>query len=204
MPADRPEAVEIRKGMEDAQAVVRDRAMLEKWVAYRDAYHRVLAGYRSAYQQIYEAVAEEVLGLRNELNTSEPYRLAPKGDRDAVIDRYFGTGGALHLPDVDVSSAEDLLAASGRHSLSALQGIAVGLAGWRSAIEAELMKLAKPEAGPTPPTPPGQKTCEWRPLAELRGRSFGPHETKELEHHIDEMKERLTKKLAEGFTVLVK
>ncbi|MBK8482432.1 MAG: hypothetical protein IPL40_14915 [Proteobacteria bacterium] len=204
VPADRPEAVEIRQGMEDAQAVVRDRAILEKWIAYRDAYHRVLARYRSAYEQVHDSVAEETLGLRNELLDSDPYRKAPEAKRDAVLDRYFGAEGPLHLANADVSTAEDLLAASGRHSLSALQGIAVGLPGWRSTIEADLLKLAKPEPGPTPPAPPAEKTYEWRPLAELGGRSFGPHAAKELERRLDQLKERLKQKLAEGFTVVVK
>ena len=58
--------------------------------------------------------------------------------------------------------------------------------------------------GPIPRTPPPQKTYEWRPLAELGGRSFGPQQTDELEHQIDQLKERLKQKLAQGFTVVVK
>jgi hypothetical protein len=204
LPADRPEAMEILKGAEDAQAIVREQAILEKWIAYRDAYHRVLAGYRSAYQQIYEAVAEQVRDLKNALAADEPYRNAPEGQRDRVLEQYFGAGGPLHLPDVNVASADDLLAASTRYSLSALQGLAVGLSGWRATIEAELLKLATPPPGPTPPTPPPHKTYEWRPLAELGGRSFGPHQTEELERQLDQLKERLKQKLAQGFTVIVK
>jgi hypothetical protein len=201
---DRPEAGDIVKGAEDAQAIIRGHAILEKWVAYRDAYHRILAGYRSTYQQVYEAVREQVLDLKEALASAEPYRNAPDGKRDGVLERYFGVGGPLHLPGVTVATAEDLLAASTRHSLSALRGLAVGLSGWRSTIEAELVKLVTPPPGPTPPTAPPQKTYEWRPLAELGGRSFGPHQTEELERHFDRLKERLKQKLAEGFTVIVK
>lgn len=121
-----------------------------------------------------------------------------------VLERYFGAGGPLHLPDVNVATAEDLLAALTRYSLSALQGLAVGLSGWRSTIEAGLLKLATPPPGPIPATLPPQKTYEWRPLAELGGRSFGPHQAEELEHRLDQLKERLKQKLADGFTVVVK
>lgn len=69
---------------------------------------------------------------------------------------------------------------------------------------AALLKLARPEPGPTPPTPPTQRTYEWRPLAEFGGRSFGPHEGKELERQLDQLKERLKQKLADGFTVVIK
>src|SRR5205807_2196559 len=165
VPPDRPEAEEIRLGLEDAQAVVRERAILERWPAYRDAYHRALDGYRAAYQEIRDRVAEEVAGLRRSILDGRPYGDAPNPQGDAVLDRYFGEGGALCILHAAASTPEDLLAAAGRHGLSAMQGIAVGLSGWRSTIEADLLRLAQPEREPTPAAPPGQKTYELRPLA---------------------------------------
>lgn len=204
VPADRPEAAEIRKAMEDAEAVVRERAILDKWTAFRDAYHRVLERYRTAYQHIYAGVAEEVMALRRALTTGDAYRQAPADRRDAVVDRYFGPGGPLHLPMVDVSTPKDLLASSARHSLTALQGIVVGLPGWRSTIEAELFHLSRREKESPPPLPPPDRTYEWRPLAELGGRRFAPDQAGELERELDETKDKLKRKLAEGFTVIVK
>jgi hypothetical protein len=206
-PRDRPEAEEVRKGLEDAQAVVHETAILDSWTAYRDAYHRALGGYRSAYQQIYASVSEDVAGLRGALLEGEPYRDAPPGERDPLLEHYFAAGGPLHLPNVDLRTAENLLAASERHSLSALQGLAVGLSGWRSTIEAELLRLALPGSAAAPPpaaVPPAEKAYEWRPLAELGGRSFGPHQAAELEHQLDQIKERLTGKLGEGYTVVIR
>jgi hypothetical protein len=204
VPNDRPEAEEIRKGLEDAQAVIRERAILERWPAYRDAYHRAFDGYRLAYQQIRDGVTEGVAALRDSILDGRPYREAPSQLRDAILDRYFGQDGPLYLLDAAVSTPENLLAAAGRHSLSALQSIAIGLSGWRSTIEAELVRLAQPEREPAPETPPGHKTYEWRPLAEFGGRSFGPHEAQELARQLDQLKERLTQKLAQGFTVVIK
>src|SRR5207247_1444600 len=64
VPAHRPEAAELKKAIEDADVVIRDRSILEKWTAFRDAYHRVLDRYRAAYQHVYVGVAEETLVLR--------------------------------------------------------------------------------------------------------------------------------------------
>ncbi len=206
-PPDRPEAEEIRLGMEDALAVVRERAILDKWTAYRDAYHRALAGYRSAYQQIHATVAREVAGLRRALLDGEPYRNAPPGGREALLDRYFAADGPLHLTDLELSTPGALLAACERHSLGALLGIAVGLPGWRSTIEAELLRSAQPElaaAAPPAAVAPAQRIYDWRPLAELGGRSFGPPQAGELASELDEIKERLAAKLAAGFTVVIK
>ena len=202
VPADRPEAIVIRSAMEDVEAVVRERTILEKWTAFRDAYHRVLDRYRSVYQHVYAGVAEETLILRRGITSGDTYRQAPENKRDAVLERYFGHG-PLHLPKVDVGTAEDLLASSARHSLTALQGILVGLPGWRSTIEAELLQLRRPEKEEAPPPPP-ERTFEWRPLAELGGRRFGPDQAGELERELDQTKDRLKRKLAEGFTVIVK
>lgn len=203
VPTDRPETTEISKAIEDAEAVVHEHTILEKWPAFRDAYHRVLDRYRSAYQHIYAAVAEEVMGLRQGLTASEAYRQAPGDRRDAVLDRYFGRAGPLHLPKVDVSTPEDLLANSARQNLTGLQGIVVGLPGWRSNIEAELLHLRGPQREPPPPLPP-DRTYEWRPLTELGGRRFAPEQAGELERELDQTKDKLKRKLAEGFTVVVK
>jgi hypothetical protein len=203
VPADRPEAAEIRKAMEDADAVVHERTILDKWTAFRDAYHRVLERYRTAYQHIYAGVAEEVLALRRALTAGDAYRQAPENKRDVVLDRYFGPGGPLHLPEVDVATPEDLLAISARYSLAALQGILVGLSGWRSNIEAELLNLRRPEKE-SPPPASSERTFEWRPLAELGGRRFAPSQAGELERELDQTKDKLKRKLAEGFTVVVK
>ena len=200
---ERPEAEEIRKGLEDAEAVVAGKAILDRWPAYRDAYHRALAAYRTAYQQVYGTVRQAVEGLRSELVEGEAYRTAPADGRDAVLARYFGPGGALHLPAADVTTAEELLAAAVRHSLNALQGIPLALPGWRSAIEADLLALPRP-VPPTGPGPPPVKTYEWRPQADLAGRRFQPGEETALDRQLDEIKARLRRKLAEGFTIVVK
>jgi hypothetical protein len=203
VPIDRPEAADIRNAIEDADVVVRERAILEKWIAFRDAYHRALDRYRMAYGHIYAAVADEVSSLRRALTGSDAYRDAPDNKRDAVLEYYFGPAGPLSLPKVELSTPEELLASSARHSLAALQGILIGLAGWRSTIEADLLRLRRPEGEP-PPALPTDRTFEWRPLTELGGRRFTPAQAGELERELDQVKDKLKQKLAEGFTVVVK
>jgi hypothetical protein len=201
VPPDSAEAVGIRKALEDAEAIVRERAILEKWAAFRDAYHEVLEHYRAAYQGVYASVAEELAVFRQAI-MSKANGEAPTDKRDTVLERYFGTGGPLYLPKVSVGTPDELLASSARHSLMGLQGILVGLPGWRSAIEAELLQLRCPDTG-SPPQP-SDRTFEWRPLVEFGGRRFGPNQAGELEIELDETKNRLKRKLAEGFTVVIK
>ena len=203
VPADRPEAFELKKALEDAEAVIRDHSIFEKWTAFCDAYHRVLDHYRVAYEAVYTDVAEGTEGLHREMIDGEAYQQAPAARRDVVLRRYFGHGGPLYVPKVNVGTPDDLLASSARHTLTALQGILVGLLGWRSTIEAELLQLRHPGKD-TPPPPPPDRTYEWRPLAELGGRRFGPHQMSELERELDETKSKLKGKLSEGFTVVVK
>jgi len=203
VPANRPEATELANAIEDAETIVRDQAILEKWPAFRDAYHRVFDRYKAAYEDIYAGVSAETAGLQRGIVSCEAYRNAPDGKRDAVLERYFGQGGPLHLPKVYVRTPEDLLTNSARHSLAELQGILVGLPGWRSTIEAELFQLRDGGKEPAPSTP-SDRMFEWRPLAELGGRRFGPDQAAELERELDQTKERLKRKLAEGFTVIVK
>ena len=203
VPSDRPEAVEIRRSIEDIQAIMRERSILEKWTAFRDAYHRVFDLYRAAYELIYVGVAEEVMRLRDSVASGNSYCQAPANGRDAVLNRSFGPAGPLHLPKIDVDTPETLLASSSRHSLTALQGILVGLSGWRSTIEAELIRLRGSEKQPPPPMST-DRIFEWRPLAEFGDRRFTPEQASELEQELDQTKERLKRRLSEGFTVIVK
>jgi len=203
VPPDRAEAADIQRALEDANAVVRERAILEKWAAFRDAYHGALERYRAAYQHVYASVADEVLALRQAITSSNIYSEAPSDKRDNVIERYFDNGGALCMPKVSVGTADELLASCAQHSLTELHGILVGLPGWRSTIEAELLQLRQPGKEPSPPQA-ADRTFEWRPLVEFGGRRFGPDQSSDLELELNKTKDRLKRKLAEGFTVVVR
>jgi len=201
LPSDSPEVKEILKSLEDAEAVVREHGIFEKWAPYHDAYQKGFAAYRKGYQRLYGAAVEAVETLREGLKKAPSYLEAPEVEAKRIMERYFGAGGPLNLPKIEIGSAEGLLSASARHTVSALQALLVGLSGWRSTIEAELSNSRKT---PPPPEPTPQKTYEWRPLVELGGRRFSPGESRELEEQLDQLKEKLKRKLGEGFTVVVK
>ena len=202
-PETHPNATVIAEAGEDMDAIVRDKAVVERWSDYRSAVDGASRAYRDIYRQAHDRIRQEVDEAVAAIRDGEAYAQAPGEERDRVVDAVFGPGRVCHYPLVDVGSAAQLIEAAGRRSLTALDQARVALPGYRAQVEAELRQLA------TPPPEPDEKVFEWRPPEDLTGRRFATEqevdeafarEVKRLQRSADDLKARIR----EGFTVVVK
>ena len=202
-PETHPNATVIAEAREDMDAIVRDKAVVERWADYRSAVDGASRAYRDIYRQAQDRIRQEVDEAVAAIRDGDAYAQAPGEERDRVVDAVFGPGRVCHYPLVDVGSAAQLIEAAGRRSLTALDQARVALPGYRAQVEAELRQLA------TPPPEPDEKVFEWRPPEDLTGRRFATEqevdeafarEVKRLQRSADDLKARIR----EGFTVVVK
>ena len=202
-PETHPDATVIAEAREDMDAIVRDKAVVERWADYRKASDQACRAYREVYRQAYETIREEVEEAVAALRGGEAYARAPGEQRDGVVDAVFGPGRICHYPPVDVASAARLIEAAGRRSLTSLDQARVALPSYRAQVEAELRKLA------APPPDPDEKVFEWRAGQDLTGRRFATEqevdeafaqEATKLQRSAEDLKARIR----EGFTVVVK
>ena len=202
-PETHPNARVIAQAREDMDAIVRVKAVVERWADYQKALDQAGRAYREIYRRAYDETRQEVERAVAAIRGGEAYARAPGDQRDRVVDAVFGPGRVCHYPQVDVGSAAQLIEAAGRRSLTSLDQARVALPGYCAQVEAELRKLA------APPPDPDEKVFEWRTSYNLTGRRF------ETEREVDEAFAQATKKLQrsaeelkarirEGFTVVVK
>ena len=202
-PETHPYAKVIARAREDMAALVRDKAVVERWADYRKASDQACRAYREIYRQAYDEIRQEVEGAVAAIRGGPAYAQAPGEQRDQVVDAVFGPGRVCHYPQVDVGSATQLIEAAGRRSLTSLQQARVALPGYRAQVEANLRLLA------APPPDPGKKVFEWRNGDDLTGRRFS------TEREVDEAfaqeaaklqqsAEALKARIRAGFTVVVK
>ena len=198
-----PNAGVIAEAREDMAAIVRDKAVVERWPDYRKAADQAFRAYREIYRRAYDTIREEVEGAVAALRGGDAYAQAPAEQRDAVVDAVFGPGRVCHYPQVEVGSAVQLIEAAGRRSLTSLAQARVALPGYCAQVEAELRELA------APPPEPDEKVFEWRTSHDLRGRRFATEqeiedafaqEAAKLQRSAEELKARIR----EGFTVVVR
>ena len=198
-----PGAKIITDAREDMDAIVRDKAVVERWADYRNAFDEASRSYRDIYGQAHDRIRQEVEEAVAAIRDADAYAGAPGEQRDRVVDAVFGQGGVCHYPQVDIGSATQLIEAAGRRSLTSLNQARVALPGYCAQVQAELRQLA------APPSDPGEKVFEWRPPNNLTGRRFATEqevdeefarETTRLKRSADELKARIR----EGFTVVVK
>lgn len=203
VPETHPNATVITEAREDMNAIVRDKAVVERWADYRSAFDEASRGYRDIYREAHDRIRHEVDEAVATIGGGDAYARAPGELRDKVVDEVFGPGRVCHYPQVDVGSAAQLLEAAGRRSLTALDQARVALPGYRARVEAELRRLA------TPPPEPDEKVFEWRAGQNLTGRRFATEqevdeafaqETKKLQRSAETLKARIRA----GFTVVVK
>ena len=193
----------IAQAREDMDAIVRDKAVVERWADYQKASDQACRAYREIYRRAYDETRQEVEGAVAAIRSGEAYARAPGEQRDRVVDAVFGPGRVCHYPQVDVGSAAQLIEAAGRSSLTSLDQARVALPGYCARVEAELRQLA------APPPDPDEKVFEWRTSYDLTGRRFATErevdeafaqETTKLQRSAEEMKARIRA----GFTVVVK
>lgn len=202
-PETHPRARVIADAREDMDAIVRDKAVVERWVDYWKASDQASRAYREIYRRAYDTIREEVDEAVAALRGGDAYTGAPAEQRDPVVDAVFGPGRVCHYPQVDVGSAAQLIEAAGRRSLTSLAQARVALPGYCAQVEAGLRELA------APPSEPDEKVFEWRTSHDLTGRRFATEqevdeafarEAKRLQQSAEELKGRIR----EGYTVVVK
>ena len=193
----------IAQAREDMDAIVRVKAVVERWADYQKALDQAGRAYREIYRRAYDETRQEVERAVVAIRGGEAYARAPGEQRDRVVDAVFGPGRVCHYPHVDVGSAAQLIEAAGRRSLTSLDQARVALPGYCAQVEAELRQLA------APPPDPDEKVFEWRTSYDLTGRRFATErevdeafaqETTKLQRSAEELKARIRA----GFTVVVK
>ncbi len=202
-PETHPNAKAITQVCEDMDAIVRDKAVVERWADYRSAFDEAGRAYRDIYRRAHDTIRQEVEEAVEAIRNGDAYAGAPGEQRDRVVDAVFGPGRVCHYPQVDVGSAAQLIEAAGRRSLTALDQARVALPGYHAQVEADLRRLAAPQSDP------GERIFEWRASTALTGRRFATEvevdeafaqETAKLQRSAEDLKARIR----EGFTVVVK
>ena len=202
-PETHPNATVIAQAREDMDAIVRDKAVVERWADYKKASDHAFRAYREIYRRAYDTIREEVEGAVAAIRGGEAYAQAPDERRDRVVNAVFGPGRVCHYAQVGVGSAAQLIEAAGRRSSTSLDQARVALPGYCAQVEAELRQLS------APPPDPDEKLFEWRTSYNLTGCRFATERevdeafaqaTKKLQRSAEELKARIR----EGFTVVVK
>jgi len=187
-------AAELEQALNDMAALIDTCQVVERWSDYRDACDVVFATYRDAYAAAYGHARGGAEATMASLQASDAYARAPEDQRDAVVARTFGPGGACHYPALDVSNLAALLEASSRRSLTSLREALVALPGYRVQVEADLRALtASPQTAEAP-------VHHWH-ASHLLGRQFSSEADVDdvLKAAADDMKA----KIRDGFTVIV-
>ena len=136
----------ISQACKDMDAIIADKAVVERWADYRSAFDQAYGAYREVYQQAHDEIRRDVEEAVAEIRGGEAYTQAPNDQRDPVVDAVFGPGRVCHYPQTRIASAAQLIEAAGRRSLTSLNQARVALPGYRSQVEADLRKLAAPPA----------------------------------------------------------
>ena len=193
----------ISQVCKDMDAIIADKAVVERWSDYRSAFDQACGAYREVYQQAHDEIRRDVEEAVAEIRSSEAYTQAPNDQRDPVVDAVFGPGSVCHYPQTRIGTAAQLIEAAGRRSLTSLDQACVALPGYRAHVEADLRKLA------APPAKPDEKVFEWRSIDQFAGRRFVTE--KEVEDafeqamkKLQESAEELKARIREGCTVVVK
>ena len=193
----------LSQACKDMDAIIADKAVVERWSDYRSAFDQAYSAYREVYQQAHDEIRRDVEEAVAEIRDGEAYTQAPKDQRDPVVDAVFGSGRVCHYPQACIASAAQLIEAAGRRSLTSLDQARVALPGYRAQVEANLRKLA------ASPAEPDEKVFEWRSIDQFAGRRFVTEKevedafeqaTKKLRESAEELKARIR----EGCTVVVK
>ena len=184
-------------------AIIAEKAVVERWSDYRSAFDQAYGAYRAVYQQTHDEIRRDVEEAVAAIRGGEAYTRAPNDQRDPVVDAVFGPGRVCHYPQTRIASATQLIEAAGRRSLTSLDQARVALPGYRAQVEADLRKLA------APPPKPDEKVFEWRSIDQFAGRRFVTE--KEVEDAFEQAKKNLQEsaevlkaRIREGCTVVVK
>jgi len=197
IPADNPESTRLGQALKDMDAIIGDKSVVDRWPDYRAAYETALGAYRGAYKDAYKKVQTEIENLINTIKGGSAYKNAPAESRDAVLEKVFGPGGPCNYPEIPLSSAETLLAAAAKSSLTSLAQTLMALPGYRGQVETELIGLAAPTK-----TGEAEKVCDWQPSQELAGKRLKTEA--DVDQTLSVIGEQLKTRIRKGFTVVIK
>ena len=194
LPESHPKTSALDDAHKDMAAIVATKEVIARWSDFRRAFEKAFGSYLDAYIAAHEEIRVEAEATVRSIRDGAAYASAPAGERDAVVDRVFGTGKVCHYAPLSISSVNGLLDAAGRRSLTSFAQALVALPGYRTQVEADLRDLVAP-----PST--SEQVYEWRPSG-LMGRRF---ETEgEVDDVLDAIGEELKTRIRKGFTIVVK
>jgi hypothetical protein len=180
----------------DMDAIVADRSVIERWTDFSAAGREAYSAYRAAYLRAYSEICAAIEGSLDDLRADAAYLSAPANERDAVIQRTFGPGGAMHYPELLVQSAAELLEATARRPLGAFEQALMALPGARARVLADLRTLTAPMPGPE------QRVHQWSASVALGGRRMTSES--EVDAALAEVADDLKGKIRDGYVVEVR
>ncbi len=202
LPETAPTATDLNQALKDMDAIIADKAVIDRWPDYRTAFEQARDAYRSAYLATYDKTRAQSEVVRAEIESGSAYSEAPAPARDQVIealfDTRFGIGGPCHYPPITLPTTQTLLEACAKHSLTALRQAVLALPAYRSQAEEQLRALVTPP----PPLPPPEQTWEWRPYNALAGKRF--ETTAQVDQALDAISDELKAQIEKGLVVVVK
>jgi len=194
------QAEAARTALAEIDAIAGAREVISKWGTYRQSAEELLGAYRAVYRDMYESVTQGTQDLQGEVEAMPEWSELEPERQQAIHDRFFGPSGPLGVAiSVDLTTLSELLAATARYPLSALDAVRVALPAHRQEVARAVREgLAKQteESGATPP-----RVHYWRPAEELRGKRFGSKE--ELHDTLAEIESELGDKLDDDYTIIV-
>jgi hypothetical protein len=185
----------IVEGLADLSSIVAERSLVERWADYSGAARDVYAAYRSAYASAYEEVRAAIEAAVTALRAEAAYASAPESKREGAISRIFGPGGPMHYPELSITTAGELLDATARRPMGALQQARMALPGARAHVLADLRRLMTHAGDAT-------NVYEWSASGALAGRRLAS--APEVDTALCEIADDLKRKIGEGFVVEVR
>ncbi len=180
----------------DMDAIVVERSVVERWSDFSAAGREAYSAYRGAYVTAYSEIRAAIEECLDDVRADAAYISAPTNGRDAVVERIFGAGGTMHYPELSIKTAADLLDATARRPLGALEQAQMALAGARARVLADLRALKAPAPGPE------QRVHQWSASAALAGRRMTSEP--EVDIALAEVADDLKGKIRDGFVVEVR
>ena len=191
--SDHPDRKTLEKALSDLAAIIQDKAVIGRWSDYQTSADKVLEIYRETYREAYDCMRRQFANLNKEIVDGNAYQQAPSNQRDSVLDRYFGSNGACFYPELQLGSAQSLLDAVKKHSLSALTQAKIALPVYRNQIESDLRQLS------AQPPKPDEKRYTWRAASALSGRRFSTEE--EVDQALKQVADDLKKHIRGGYII---
>ena len=190
------QATKAKAALDDMAVLVKNCEVISKWKTYWDNYYELFTAYRMVYQAAYQPLVKEIAALRSEVEKSPEWQELEDASRQHVVSQFFGPSGALCLSaQQEMTKRPDLLQATNRYSLVALENLRTALPAYRTQVW-ERVRQELAEQGTTPKV----KIHRWS-TAKLRGRSFT--ERKDLQAALAAVEAELGSKIDDDYTVIV-